>query len=76
MGLVQQEQNRLCEIVDIVVKDTPRGSMKNKLNNPWYYAFCKYFNEKFKCGGYLSDEYAQDIIEIFELGRGASIHHG
>lgn len=70
VALAQQERSRLSRIVDTVVNDTPRGSIKGKLDDPRYFAFCEYFNMKFDCGGFVSDVHAQDIMEIMDLMDG------
>ena len=70
MALVQQERSRIEAIVNNVVLDTPRGSIKGKLDDPRYFAFCKYFHMKFDCGGWVADIHAQDIMEILDLMDG------
>ncbi len=70
VGLAQQERSRLSDIVDTVVNDTPRGSIRGKLDDPRYFALCKYFNVKFDTGGYTADVYAQDVMEILDLMDG------
>jgi hypothetical protein len=67
VGLAQQERNRLNDIVDTVVNDTPRGSIRGKFDDPRYFALCQYFNMKFDCGGFVADVHAQDVMEILDL---------
>lgn len=70
MALEAQERNRIDEIVKEVVFDTPRGSIKGKLDDPRYYALCKYFHVKFNQGGSVADIHAQDVMEILDMMNG------
>ena len=41
--------------------------LRSKFDHPLYSTLCHYFNGKLKCGGWMADTYAQDIICIFQV---------